>query len=56
MGTCDLEPELNKCQYYVKEKKNCKLSSPGCGFFIPSEKKEPQANLRTPKWFEKYYK
>ena len=56
METCGLDPELNKCQYFIKEKKGCSLSSPGCGFFELSEKKENPLNIREPKWFEKYYK
>lgn len=56
IGTCDLDPDLNKCQYYRKEKKGCLLSSPGCGFFNSEETKEEPVNVREPKWFEKYYK
>ncbi len=56
IGTCDLDPDLNKCQYYRKEKKGCLLSSPGCGFFNSEETKEEPVNIREPKWFEKYYK
>jgi hypothetical protein len=57
IGHCDLNPELNKCQYYVKDKGGCMLGSPGCGFFYESpERKEVPINSKEPKWFEKYYR
>lgn len=55
-GQCGLEPDINNCQYFIKEKRGCKADHQGCGFYeLPGTPKEA-IKAKEPKWFERYYK
>ncbi len=56
IGQCGLNPDINKCQYFIEDKTACGADTPGCGFFKPVEKKKEIIIKKEPKWFEQYYK
>lgn len=56
IGQCMLDPELNKCPYFVTDSLGCKKDNTICGFFKSAEKEKVEIDHRENKWFEKYYK
>lgn len=49
---CTLQKELNHCQYYNPDTKECMSESTSCGF----QKKPEQPAQQKEKWFEPYLK
>ena len=56
LGLCGLDPELNKCEYYIRDKGSCGADGKSCCFWEPLELDKKPDEVREPKWFEKYYK
>lgn len=56
LGLCGLDPELNKCEHYIRDNGGCNFTVEGCCFFEPIEVEKKPSETREPKWFEKYYK
>ena len=56
IGLCGLDPELNKCEHYIKDKGGCAAAANVCCFLEPQEIEKKQDEVKALKWFEKYYK
>jgi hypothetical protein len=56
IGRCGLDPNLNKCQHYIKDGNGCGSGTNGCCFWEQSEIKKETTEIREPKWFERYYR
>ena len=56
IGQCGLDPELNKCQHYIRDKRGCGGDTKGCCFLEPLIKEKRPEKIKEPKWFEQFYK
>lgn len=54
---CNLDEDINFCQFYDKNKKICIGNKKECGYFENQHKTENKGvESKKGKWFEKYYK